>query len=400
MLIQITIIYLSLFCLCWLFSGAGVDWVCAATSFNNLYLFSSSGIHEEILSIPGNIVTVCGRGRMLCVVYSTSHSLTIHPQSDSDFDSSSSTMTTTNSLLKCWILDVVTKEKIVEVDVPISPSSSLSWVSFSNNNSTLITMDSSGIVRSLVKTFGWIFTPICDTKILQKTKKDSFWPISFTNKGMLIGVELRGGRVAPETNPRPVTTSLPLSFPMCSPFLEEERRLVERSFKMNQLTSPLYILDLNLSLDREMGLKHEEQLERLSLEMDKNRLMIIKECCMKEQVDKAIQHSQQLTGIQSMEAAQKIANHFSLPILASRLDKIIQLKELEFEESESEEYSDQEEEEEKNYHTQSSRTSTPTMSIQHSFQQEKDEEDEEEEEEEYDEVKYLKMAFLLIILLK
>jgi hypothetical protein len=313
--------------------SAGFNWLCCATSHSNLYILNPTGFQEDIISVPGQVVTTCGRGRLLAVVFAPSSS-SYHPliTSTTEEGEERSLGEAQTSPLQGWVLDMVTKERVCAFDLPLSPFSSLAWLSFAPHHGSLLTMDSAGIVRVLVPQYGFTFQTLMDTKVLRKVRTDSFWPISFSRKQTLIGVELRGNKKAPDTTPRPVTSSIPLALPFLLPHSDLDVELSLKRLEVQLLSSPLARLESN-----ESEQSVQARLEALTLEMDKVHIRAIKECCEQDKLDKAIQHAAKIHNTNCLQLAMKIANHFSMTLLATRIEEFMTVKEQLMEEQEEEE---------------------------------------------------------------
>jgi Minichromosome loss protein, Mcl1, middle region len=101
----------------------------------------------------------------------------------------------------------------------ISSRSSLVWAGFGNDSSLLV-MDSSGMVSMLVcvgdapSYSSWEWMPMLDTLGLKKSSDDSFWPVTVYD-GKLVCVPLKGGTKYPDAAARrPVTAALGLKLPL------------------------------------------------------------------------------------------------------------------------------------------------------------------------------------------
>jgi len=144
-------------------------------------------------------VTMAGRGRFLAVFFHESTPLQDGTQK-----------------LGYELSDAVANSVVSKGAVScISRGSFLSWVGFSNDSS-LLAMDSDGMLAMLVRPSGadnvgsvngWRWKPMLDTVGLRKSADDSYWPVTAYD-GKLVCVPLKGGTKHPDATRRPVTAAL------------------------------------------------------------------------------------------------------------------------------------------------------------------------------------------------
>lgn len=174
-----------------------------------LRLFTSGGAQGQILWLPGNPVSIVGRGRFLAVFYHESMPLTDGTQK-----------------LGYMLYDAVGSKTICKGPVCcITAGSSLSWAGFSNDCS-LMTMDSDGMLSMLLATSlpsdengdsqvqptSWEWSPLLDTVGLRKSSEDNFWPITVF-EGKLVCIPLKGGKQFPDAARRPTTAVIGMKMP-------------------------------------------------------------------------------------------------------------------------------------------------------------------------------------------
>jgi chromosome transmission fidelity protein 4 len=173
-----------------------------------LRLFSSGGNQGQILWLPGEPVTMVGRGRFVAVIYHISEPLRDGTQQ-----------------LGYMLLDGARANVIAQGKVSsISSASLLLWAGFSNDGS-LTTMDGGGMLSMLVSSsfsssmpsksgiLNWEWMPMLDTIGLKKSSDDTFWPITVFD-GKLVCAHLKGGTKFPDATRRPVTTTLAFRIPL------------------------------------------------------------------------------------------------------------------------------------------------------------------------------------------
>ena len=185
--------------------ASGLGWASVMTSKRFLRLFSSAGVQSNIIWLPGDPVTMIGRGRFLAVIYHISSPLQDSTQSLGYLLMNITNGTTISSgPLSC-----------------VSSGGSITWAGFSEDFSFYV-MDSQGILSILANTHGWHWTPILNTMEKKKSKDDHFWPVTVTD-GKLICVPLKGGNEYPDAARRPVTTSLVFKVPVVKGLLGGNR---------------------------------------------------------------------------------------------------------------------------------------------------------------------------------
>jgi chromosome transmission fidelity protein 4 len=163
------------------------------------------GNQGQILWLPGEPVTIVGRGRLVAVFYHETEPLRDGTQK-----------------LGYMLLDGSIGQIIAKgVVSAISSASLLLWAGFSNDGS-LVIMDSAGMVSMLVHSMPangasnpsyWEWVPMLDTVGIKKSTDDSFWPIAVFD-GKLVCVPLKGGTCFPDATRRPVTSAISFRIPL------------------------------------------------------------------------------------------------------------------------------------------------------------------------------------------
>ena len=115
------------------------------------------------------------------------------------------------------LFQVDKKKTIVDTALPLRPSKTLSWIGYSEIG-VLHALDSSGLVLSLQRSFGFQWSPVLDTETHPslRSRGATHWPISIS-RGRLICVVMKAenlGRSFPLTSPKPVPTAVPLTVPL------------------------------------------------------------------------------------------------------------------------------------------------------------------------------------------
>jgi chromosome transmission fidelity protein 4 len=171
-------------------------------------MFSTGGLQGPVIWLKGDPVTMVGRGSFLAVIYHEGNPL---------FDGT--------QVLAYSLYDAVNFKLVSTGSVDaISSCGSLTWAGFSNDYSLLI-KDSEGMVsmlscHDLDTRSSWLWTPILDTTIYQKSSEDVFWPVSVEN-GKLTTLHLKGGDKHPDPVRRPITIFLDLHMPLVGSMLDK-----------------------------------------------------------------------------------------------------------------------------------------------------------------------------------
>jgi chromosome transmission fidelity protein 4 len=168
-----------------------------------LRLYSTGGNQGQIYWLDGEPITMVGRSRFLAVFYHVGEPLHNGTQQ-----------------IGYKLIDAATNRVLASGAVSaISSRASLFWAGFSNDSSLLV-MDSSGMVSMLVcvgdapSYSSWEWMPMLDTLGLKKSSDDSFWPVTVYD-GKLVCVPLKGGTKYPDAAARrPVTAALGLKLPL------------------------------------------------------------------------------------------------------------------------------------------------------------------------------------------
>jgi chromosome transmission fidelity protein 4 len=184
--------------------ACGEGWAAVMTSRRFLRLFSSGGNQGQVIWLPGEPVSMVGRGRFLAVFYHEAPPMMDETQK-----------------LGFMLLDVMAARTVTKGSAScISSGSSLAWAGLTNE-CTLVAMDSDGMLSMLASSgveegsvnTSWEWVPALDTVGLRKSFDDSYWPVTVYD-GKLVCVPLKGGVKHPDAARRPVTTTLGLRLPL------------------------------------------------------------------------------------------------------------------------------------------------------------------------------------------
>lgn len=290
--------------------AVGMRWAAVATTRQWVRLFTFSGLQEGVVSVPGPIVTMVGRGDLLAVFYHGGSPL-VDPSTGAS-----------SQALHYQLLDVRRTAVVGDGPVALSPKSLLTWAGFSNLD-ILHVMDSEGLVSGLVRSFGWNWTPLLETSRLQRNKMDSYWPVGVFNGSLMCSL-LKGGEEHPSTNPKPLVSSLPLKLPLVVSNNDqalqklEETRLLAKAFLHQKLHQQEILAGEGLEEPR-----LEAELLRDQASYDAHLVKMIQQAGANENGERMLEVAEMLTLSKSLALAIRVADHYSLPQVAARISELM-----------------------------------------------------------------------------
>ncbi|KAI9101254.1 hypothetical protein DFS34DRAFT_463766 [Phlyctochytrium arcticum] len=275
----------------------------AATDQRYLRFFSFSGLQTNIVSIPGPIVTMSSNGDLLLVAY---HAGGVF-QNDQN--------------LGYFIYDIKKQMTLRREALPISPESTLFWIGITSFGMPA-SYDSAGILRYLLPHRDYSWVPMLDSRPLQKSKKEWYWPVE-AMEDKLMCIICKGGNKYPGF-PRPIIHDLNLAAPLLEMDADNAAD-EERLFRLSIMAE-----------HRKKSLEdsHESDIAVRDIDMDKILLKLLLIACKKESVQRALDLCGCLQSIKAIDGAIKIAVMNHLPALAERMNlvKESRLKQQEMEE--------------------------------------------------------------------
>jgi len=290
--------------------AVGARWAAVATTRQWVRLFTFSGLQEGVVSVPGPIVTMVGRGDLLAIFYHGGSPL-VDPSTGA-----------ASQALHYQLLDVRRTAVVGGGPVALSPKSLLTWAGFSNLH-ILHVMDSEGLVSGLVRSFGWHWTPLLETTRLQRNKMDSYWPVGVFNGSLMCSL-LKGGEEHPSTNPKPLVSSLPLKLPLVATNNDqalqklEETRLLAKAFLHQKLHQQEVLAGEGLEEPR-----LEAELLRDQASYDAHLVKMIQQAGANENGERMLEVAEMLTLPKSLALAIRVADHYSLPQVAARISELM-----------------------------------------------------------------------------
>lgn len=282
--------------------------VCHSRRF--LRLFTVGGIQGPIIWLPGEPVTIVGRGRFVAVLYHRSMS----PMQDG------------TQLLGYSIIDGVKGTTVATGDVSaLSPGASLTWVGFTDT-CALTVMDSDGMLSLLARpnnessSFGnWV--PVLDTVGLKKSVNDNFWAVE-VNGGKLVCVLLRGGKDHPDAARRPVTTTLKLRMPMATCLSMKSGAEEEASVRANIALDQKKLHDDIRVSDGMNSEDVDEEYDTMCRQVDKITLKLFITYISARKVERALDLANRFNTEKTYDIAINAADRLNLGRLCEKIEEL------------------------------------------------------------------------------
>ncbi|GKY95432.1 hypothetical protein MPSEU_000504700 [Mayamaea pseudoterrestris] len=275
--------------------ACGEGWAAVMTSRRFLRLFSSGGNQGQVIWLPGEAVSIVGRGRFLAVFYHEA-----------------SPMMDETQKLGCMFYDATMNRTIHKGSAScISSGSCLAWTGFTNEYS-LVAMDNDGMI-SMLATSGlddgpggasWEWAPVLDTVGLRKSIDDSFWPITVYD-GKLVCVPLKGGIKHPDATRRPVTTTVGLRLPLARGTLSAINALEELSVRADMAFNQKKLVHMLLGDEDE---ETETEMRTISAQLDKVTLKMFASMVEAGKLERALDLVDRLHMEKSFDLGMKIAD--------------------------------------------------------------------------------------------
>ena len=204
--------------------ACGTSFAAVATSKQFLRLFTISGLQNDILMLPGPIVTMSGQGDFLFYVYHAEGSMPFF-----DFNQRRKNLiqqrkeiksknmyrkSAVTQVLTFTLLNVKQGIEIMTKTLPLTPGSSLKWCGFTDCGLPAI-MDTQGQISILRQRFGWQWLPILNAQdALKNPKTERIWPISIHDMKVECIILKSINEEAPPTRPKPLPSKFPFTVPL------------------------------------------------------------------------------------------------------------------------------------------------------------------------------------------
>lgn len=305
----------------------GKGWCACTTSKNMLRIFSSTGIQLSIFQLKGPVVCLIGLQSKLAVIYHKGlpihktpslntdiYDITVFGLRDGNKESSATSINLSNE----------------NIHVPITSRSELEWAGFDIDSLILYVLDQSGLLSALIFSSGWQWVPVLDINTFRKTVDYKYWPIQV--KGNKFVYVLLNGETKPSIYPVPITSTKLFKIPIIPVFdttskdkgeaqNERIREALWKSLLLNHHNNALSTANTSIKSSEDIQVL-EEQIISFEKEADKSLLKLMQEACRLQKVGLAMDLIQRLRLDVSLNAAIKVADHFSLPKVAEAIEEI------------------------------------------------------------------------------
>ena len=145
----------------------GHKFAAIATSKRYLRILSHTGAQRALMCIPGALVALAASAGMCALVTHAGRAAGAMDQS-----------------LLLTLYDLRESSRPVKIHssaLPLSEGATLSWLGFSESG-VLTAVDSAGIVRGCLRSYGFEWVPLLDTAAIKKAKNEHHWVVGLTDK--------------------------------------------------------------------------------------------------------------------------------------------------------------------------------------------------------------------------
>ena len=273
--------------------AAGATFCVVANNLRMVRLFSLSGFQTNVISMPGDIVSVfADDGAVFGVVYHAGYGAS-------------------NQVLEVRTFDFLSGKLLMESRLCLSSGASLVWVGFTDEHA-VATYDSEGIVRVFSPEFGGSWVPIFDAS-RERKGGENFWVFSVSmvsNELQCIVCADSKEPIVPSGSARPVVTAPPLHIPI----VQTEEKLSNGERDMMRIRTVISQLDPDVDKDLicECELAH-----------DKASLGVIKGLLEQNNPSRACEVAERIMTSKALDGVLRIAHHFGISAVVERVEGII-----------------------------------------------------------------------------
>jgi chromosome transmission fidelity protein 4 len=272
--------------------AAGATYCVVANNRRMIRLFSLSGLQANVMSMPGDIVSVFADGPVFGVVYHAGYGAA-------------------NQVLEVRTFDFVSGKMLMESRICLSNEASLAWIGFTDEHA-VATYDSEGIMRVFSPDFGGSWIPIFDAS-LERKGGENFWVFSVSmvsNELQCIVCADTKEPVVPSGSARPVVTAPPLHVPV----VQTEEKLSNGERDMVRIRTVISQLDADVDKDLicDCELAH-----------DKAALGVVKGLLEQNNPARAYEVVERIMTAKALEGALRIAHHFGISAVVERVEDLI-----------------------------------------------------------------------------
>nr|XP_039249146.1 WD repeat and HMG-box DNA-binding protein 1-like [Styela clava] len=288
----------------------GESWVAVCTDARLVRMFSLAGMQRFLFSIPGPVVSMSAHTDQLLIAYHISQGFN------------------GNQCLGYMLIEVGLgtganrSKKIITGDpLPISKKSSLQWIGFSAEG-TPVTVDTSGVVRIMNRSFSNTWIPVSNLNKLTKSRHDHYWVIGLHENPQELRAIMCKGSTYPSTLPRPFPSILQYKLPLCEP--ESEKSKFEEEYWRSRLFSShtKYLESHGFETDD----KYKQSTEVL---LQQTLMKMFALACKLERESRAREVCELLPSSSSVNLAIKYASRLKRMVLAQKLQEVAQEKQQE-----------------------------------------------------------------------
>ncbi|KAI0073865.1 hypothetical protein K474DRAFT_1648846 [Panus rudis PR-1116 ss-1] len=273
--------------------------VVIATSDGELIFLTGGGVERNVLSLPGEFVTMCA-GREWVFVVTRDGSTTMDGSQN-----------LTGRLIKFDNFCLLQKEAL-----PVPKNHTLKWVGVSDEGAPVI-YDSSGVLHALPRfriPFAATWVRVLNTNTLERRegKHESYWPVGVSGETFMCLI-LKGRQEHPGF-PRPLIQELAIKLPFKRNDPKESP--LEEGFARENM-----LLDiLRDGLDEET--LTTDDISRRELQLDKSIIQLIQFACKADKLARAIDLAKMLNHTASFDIAIKVANFYHLIGLQEKFEAL------------------------------------------------------------------------------
>ena len=295
--------------------AVGTGWCAVATSRGFLRVFSSTGVQVSITCLTGPVVCLCGYGTQLAVVYAVESTSCLNVE-----------------LLSVTPFSPGCSRSVVEMALPLTAKSTLTWVGFDVDSQVLSTIDSAGMMRMLMRPFGWKWVPVLDIARVKKAPEHVYWPIMV--KGSKLVYVLLNGESRPAIYPQPVTAIKALRVPIIESragkdrgeaandrahlhILETARASHWESLKVEATVFGLMPMDATPEA-------FEKRIKDQENEADRTTVWMLQTACSLNRTSQALDLAHKIRTELGLKAAMMAANKFGRQQVAQRLQELLE----------------------------------------------------------------------------
>ncbi|KAL5259164.1 hypothetical protein ACHWQZ_G009576 [Mnemiopsis leidyi] len=248
--------------------------------------WSLGGLQRHVISLPGDPVTLASHNDLISVAHYSGATLSF-----SLYD------TKKPRLVHCSPL-------------PLTPSSTLSWMGFTEGALPLV-YDSEGVMRGLLPQGNLMWVPLSDLKVGKRNLSDTYWVVSASDDA--IKCVLCKGVTYPGIAPRPILSIVPHTVPLCDS--GSERSNLEQGRILNFVKT--YSLNKLNTFHKECRAETMEK-EEVTL------LLKLMALAIKNNKDfKAFELAKMMPTKQSLEMASRYASKTGKVLLAQKINNVL-----------------------------------------------------------------------------